>query len=123
MKNVQLKEGFSQVCVWPGTLLGNSTIEDFEFFMKNEFNVDIQYLEEIKTKPDMKNNMSVSSTGGRNDLFFAVKDSHISRFSVPRLEAGIRWIEDMLSKHNHISPIYPERVFDYCSCNKESLVK
>ena len=123
MENVELKEGFSQVCVWPGTVMGNSTIEDFEFFMKGEFNVVIQYLEEIETKPDMENNRPTPSTGGRNDLFFAVKDSHIERFSVPRLRAGIRWIEDVLSKHNYRSPIYPKRVFDYCSWNEESLAE
>ena len=123
MGNVKLKKGFTQVCVWPGTVMGDNTVEEFEIFMKDEFNVAVQYLEEIETKPDTLNGELVPDTGGRNDLFFAVKNEDIEGFSVSRLQAGIRWIEDVLAEVNYKCRIYPERVFDYCTWNEDALFK
>ena len=103
---------YSQVCVWPGTLVGND-VEGFVAFMKKEFGVRVEYLEEIVTQPntdDLGN--PVENTGGRNDLFFAVHQESIPKFAVKRLVYGIRWIEDVLSNH---SEIYPERIFEYRS--------
>jgi hypothetical protein len=109
MNNPERKENFSQVCVWPATLVGQDKISEFEKFMLDEFKVRIQYLEEIQTFPDK----GVEESGGRNDVFFAVHNDDIGHFSVPRLAAGIRWIEDVLSKDNYRNKIYPRRVFDY----------
>ena len=123
MENVKLKKGFSQVCVWPGTVLGESKPVDFEKWLKDEFGVEGQYLEEIETNPDVKDDRLVPETGGRNDLFFAVHDDSVMKFSVPRLSMGIRWIEDVLADCNYGSPIYPKRVFDYCTWNEDALAK
>ena len=112
-ENIQKKEHFNQVCIWPGTIVGNDKIEDFEQFMKNEHNVRIQYLEEIKTYPDKNNGQIVENTGDRNDVFFAIHDEDVGKFAVPRLSFGIRWIEDVLSKNNYKSEIYPKRVYEY----------
>jgi hypothetical protein len=109
-ENVERKEGYNQVCVWPGSNVGEDNIELFEKFMMDEFGVRVQYLEEIKTLPD---HYGDTETGNRNDLFFAVHDDDIERFAVPRLIAGIRWIEDVLAKCNYRYEIYPERVFEY----------
>jgi len=121
--NIQKNEGFSQVCVWPATLVGENKIKEFEDFMLNEFQTRVQYLEEIETYPDTINGIIVEETGGRNDVFFAVHDEDLGKFSVPRLSVGIRWIEDVLAKGNYRNIIYPERVFDYCTWNKENLEK
>jgi hypothetical protein len=120
--NVELKENYTQVCVWPGTILGESGEEDFVNFMKEEFNTRVQFLEEITTKPDTGSDGTPKpGTGGRIDLFFAVHKDDIGHFAIPRLHARISWIEDVLSRDNYTSRIYPERVFDYCSWNHENL--
>lgn len=108
-ENIDRKEYFSQVCVWPGTIVGEEHIEEFEKFMFNEFKSRIQYLEEIKTKPDIGD----PNTGGRNDVFFAVHDEDVGKFAVPRLIAGIRWIEDVLDNQTAKNRIYPSRVKQY----------
>ena len=45
-------ENFKQLCVWPGTIVGQENIEDFESFFKDEFGVRIKYAEEVLTNPD-----------------------------------------------------------------------
>jgi len=107
--NIERKENFKQVCVWPGTLVGEGNIENFEKFMLDNFGTRIQYLEEILTLP----NKGEEGTGGRNDAFFAVHEEDIGKFSIPRLSYGIRWVEDVLDKGNYKDKIYPKRVFDY----------
>jgi len=100
---------FSQVCVWPATIVGEDKISEFEEFMKSEFNARVKYLEEIKTLP------GDGGEGGRNDVFFSVHKDDIGHFSIPRLQYGIRWIEDVLAPGNYNDPIYPERVKEYIS--------
>jgi len=113
IENIKIEERFSQVCVWPSTIVGKEKIKDFEEFMMKEFKTRVQYLEEIKTFPDKVNGKSDPETGGRNDVFFAVHDEDVGKFAIPRLAVGIRWIEDVLSKVNYNQKIYPKRVFDY----------
>jgi len=105
---IQRNEGFKQVCVWPGCLVGAEKIDEFVSFMKESFNVRVQYLEEIVTLPG-------DGGEGRNDLFFAVNQEDICNFAVERLDAGIRWVEDVLAPCNYHDPIYPEYVFEYKS--------
>ena len=123
MENIKLNEGFSQVCVWPACIVKDAGdgIEGFVDFMLEKFDVRVQYLEEIKTGPDTKNGVPVPETGNRNDLFFAVHKEDIVKFAVPRLQAGIRWIEDVLAKGNYSTPLYPKRIFDYTCWNEENL--
>ena len=109
--NVELKKDFSQVCVWPGTIVGKQMVADFEKFFKDEMGVRVQYLEEIYTKPDSNFGIEVEGTGGRCDCFFAVHTDDIASFAVPRLGMGIRWLEDMYNNgHGHL---YPARVVEY----------
>lgn len=125
---MKLKDGFSQVCVWPSCIVviddktKKDRINDFERFMLAQFKARVQYLEEIKTKSDYdKDNNIIEGTGDRNDLFFAVHDEDIGRFAVPRLTVGIRWIEDVLSNDNYKCHIYPDRVFKYVTWNEEHI--
>ena len=74
MENVERRPEYSQVCVWPATIVGEAKVELFVEFMKKEFGVRVQYLEEIKTAPDMKDGYPVEGTGNRNDLLFAVQN-------------------------------------------------
>ena len=109
MKN---KSKFSQVCVWPGTVVGAEKVKDFEQFIKKEFGVRVKYIEEILTSPDVRNGFPVEGTGGRNDLFFKVHSDDIMKFAIPRLQVGIRWVEDVLDNEGGMS-LYPERVVNY----------
>jgi hypothetical protein len=121
---VKRKENFTQVCIWPGCIVGENEIEKFEKLMLEQFDIRIQYLEEIKTKPDKDSNGDiVEGTGNRNDLFFAVHDDDVGKFAIPRLQYGIRWIEDALEPENYSQHLYPERVSEYkCwdNSNKEN---
>lgn len=104
---------FTQVCVWPGTVVGDAKKQkEFVTFMKTNFGVRVKYLEEIVTGPDFRKGLPVKDTGGRNDLFFSVHSADISKFAVPRLQVGIRWIEDVLANETGKS-IYPEHVSKY----------
>jgi hypothetical protein len=113
-------KGFSQVCVWPGTVVGREEAKDFEEFFASEFGVRARYLEEIVTCADRDGDGSpVEGTGGRNDLFFAVHDDDVDKFAVPRLKLGIRWIEDVTAPVNGGCALYPERVKEYRTWNTE----
>jgi len=119
--NVELKEGFKQVCVLEGILMGKSTPKEFEDLIFEKFETRIQFLEEVETNPDIEDGLPVPDTGGRHDIFFAVHSEDVMKFSVIRLSFRIRWIEDVLAKGNYHSPIYPARIFDYCTWNEENI--
>ena len=101
-----MKGKFNQLCVWPGTVVGDSkkVQEDFVKFFKDELGVTVKYETEVKTLPDE------TGEGGRNDLFFYIADNDISKFAVPRLQMGIRWWEDVLS--NGGGELYPTEVLE-----------
>lgn len=96
-----MKNEFTQLCVWPGTVVGPDEVNDFESFFKDEFNVRVKYHTEVKTLPDNGD----PDTGGRNDLFFYIHNDDISKFAVKRLQMGIRWWEDVI-KYNDNSHLY-----------------
>ena len=104
-----MKKEFNQLCVWPGTVVGDSkkVQEDFVKFFKDELGVTVKYETEVKTLPDTP---ECAETGGRNDIFFYIADDDISKFAIPRLNMGIRWYEDVLS--NGGGDIYPTEVLE-----------
>ena len=80
-----MKGKFNQLCVWPGTVVGDSkkVQEDFVKFFKDELGVTVKYETEVKTLPD-PGDLGMK-TGGRNDLFFYIADNDIGKFAIPRL--------------------------------------
>ncbi len=127
--NIELKEDFKQVCVWPnckvseGLKLSQKERDEFEELILEKMGVRTQLLEQIVTLPDMKDGRAVLDTGGRCDTIFAVHSEDVGKFAIPRLRMQIRWIEDVLAKCNYNSRIYPDRLFEYCSWNEEYLAK
>ena len=107
---------FSQLCVWPGVTLetennGKLSFQEFEEWVAENFNgTRIKMVEEVKTLPDMENGEPVEDTGGRNDLFFYVHEDDVMKFAVIRLQAGIRWWEDVLGNGN--GKLYNQDVLD-----------
>ena len=114
MKNVKLKDNFIQVCVWPATTVGKSDVEAFEKWALEELDTRIQYLEEIKTYPTVsKSGDIVAESGSRSDVLFAVHNKDIPKFSIKRLEFGMRWLEDIMD--NAGFQLYPSRIEKYRS--------
>jgi hypothetical protein len=95
-------ENYTQLCVWPGTLVGPEAAEEFESFMLDTFNARVKYHTEVRTRPDIdQEGNEVPETGDRNDLFFYVHDDDIPHFAVPRLQVGIRWWEDVVGYNDN----------------------
>lgn len=116
-RNVKLKQGFKQVCVLTDVKAHSMNLKDIEQRMKNLFGIDVQVLEVIVTGPDIRSARPVPGTGGRRDVFFAIKHKDCEKFATLRLQFSkpIMWVEDVLAKGNYTSPIYPERVKAYQS--------
>ena len=119
--NVARPEGFHQVCVWPATVVGGGEkeLDSFTKWLKSEFGMRGFYLEDIITGANLDSEgCPVPGTGGRSDLFFAVHDEDIGKFTVKRLLYGIRWLGDALAPDRY-KHIYPERVFGYLTNDKK----
>ena len=93
---------YNQLCVWPGTQLGDHSSEEFESFILTELGARVRFIEEVITLPGN------GGEGGRNDLFFYVHDDDIGKFAVPRLSYGIKWWEDVVGNNQH--RIYPKEI-------------
>lgn len=115
--NITRPDDFLQVVVWPGTLLAESDVGEFESWIKEELGAEVVFLECVTTLPDRNSYGSkVPGTGGRIDLLFAVRQRDITKFAVKRLAYGMSWIEDVLAKN---SGLYESRVQKYHSWVKE----
>ncbi len=97
---------YNQVCIWHGTVVGESEIQNFENWLMEEFGVRGIYCEEVITLPTP----GEEGTGGRNDLFFRVHNEDVGKFAIPRLAFGIRWWEDVLGNGNAF--LYPEEILE-----------
>ena len=103
----KMKNPFTQLCVWPGTLVDEDEIPDFINFFKEEFDVRVKYKCQVETLPDMENGIPVEGTGGRSDVFFYVHSDDIMKFVMPRMQLGVKWWEDMI-KYNDYTHLYTE---------------
>lgn len=101
---------WSQVCVWPGTTMDDTPVEDFVQFFKENFGVRVQFCEEVETLPDRENGIEVPETGGRHDVFFRIHEDDMGSFAIMRLNVGIRWWEDVVGNGSH--KIYPKEVLE-----------
>lgn len=104
-------ENFTQLCLWPATVVGSEPekIKEFEQYMLDNFKARVKYHTEIKTNPDIcEIHGEIPNTGGRNDLFFYVHSEDIGHFALPRLQMGIRWWEDVIKYNNNSSHLYPK---------------
>lgn len=105
-------EKFNQLCVWQGTELGESTLQDLIDFFKDEMGTRIKFEQEVLTNPDLDDEGEIiRDTGGRNDLLFYVHDEDVAKFAIPRLQMGIRWWEDVVS-YNDNSHLYSKEILE-----------
>ena len=106
-------KNFTQLCVWPGTVVGSENVKKFEKMFKDDLGVRVKYAEEFETLPDLdKDDNPVNGTGGRNELLFYVHSDDVDRFAVPRLQMGIRWWEDAIAPCNGGGRIYPVEILE-----------
>jgi len=105
--NIETENKFNQLCVWQGTVLGDSSIEDFINFFKEKLNARVKFCEEVKTNGSIERN----EEGGRNDILFYIHDDNIPNFALNRFEYGIRWWEDVVS-YNDNSYLYSQEILD-----------
>lgn len=103
---------FRQLCVLQGVQVGADHIDEFVEIMKDKFGVRVKYEAEVLTNPDLDGNGNpVPDTGGRTDLMFYVHAEDTMKFAVPRLQAGIRWWEDVV-KYNNNSYLYSKEFLE-----------
>lgn len=93
MNTTDTQNEYQQVVVWPSTLLGDASPEDFAKWIETEFNGT-----RIKDAIEYK----VNNT--RTDLVFRVSAKDIPKFAVARLSYGMRWLEDVMNNDNCYRP-------------------
>jgi len=98
---------YGQLVVWTGTTLGNSDTKDFEEFFKAE-GFRIQFAKQFMTLPDPGEDPSES--GGRSDILFYIHNEDVAKFSIWRLQHGMRWWEDYLD--NGADEIVPVEILN-----------
>ena len=102
-----------QLCMWPGTVVRDFGIKNFEQAMLDQFDVRVKYDQEVLTLPDLNENGTADlETGDRNDLFFWIHNDDISKFALARLSVGIRWWEDVIFYNHNSDHMYTKEFKD-----------
>jgi hypothetical protein len=104
-------DNYTQVCVIQGMLLDGLDAEGFKQYVADNFDgVRVNFLEEVKTNPDVDSeDEAIPETGGRNDIFFNVHTEDIARFAVKRL-GWCKWWEDV--HYNGQTHLYPQEILN-----------
>jgi len=87
-----MSNAFTQVVVWPHTLFGDNTEQDLQDFATENFDVRIKLIGEHRINSD------------RTDLLFYIHSEDIPKFAVPRLNWGMRWLEDVMANDGSYRP-------------------
>jgi hypothetical protein len=106
------KPPYTQLCVWPGTVLKEEEIPALGKYFLDEMNTRVKYHTTILTNPDLDKGVPVPETGGRSDLFFYVHSDDIPHFALSRLRMGIRWWEDVISYNKGNTHLYPKEFIE-----------
>ena len=94
-----------QLVVWENCIVGPENKDRFEEHFANE-GFGVTYECEYKTLPTP----GEPDTGGRNDVIFTIQNKDIPKFSLWRLQHGMRWWEDYLDSGG--KKITPKEVLD-----------
>lgn len=83
--------------VWIGTILGESSIEDFENFFLENYNYHIKYRDEFKIENGFYKNL--------NCIIFSVSLEELSKFCIFRLRTNdIKWLDDFYDNERENIP-------------------
>ena len=102
-----MENQFTQLCVWPGCVMGDNTPEDFEKYLLEKMDVRVKFAEEVTTNGSVERH----EEGGRKDLLFFIHADDIGKFAGRRLMMGIRWWEDVVS-YNDGAYLYSEEILN-----------
>lgn len=85
---------YQQVCVWQGVVVEVNQRSEFVEWMSETFQLKhpVYFIKTLVTSPTP----GEPETGGREDVLFYIHNDDIASFAVPRLQYGIRWIEDVI---------------------------
>lgn len=86
---------FEQVCVWPFTLCPPDEAKALEQFFIDKLGVRVRYIGENKVSDK------------QTDTLFYIASEDIPKFAVSRLNAGIRWLEDVKRNEGERGGFYP----------------
>lgn len=113
LRAVQDRGKFLQLCVWPGALVAGK-VKEFEHVLLKQFGTRVKFEAEIEAIPDVRGGKAVHKTGGRIDAFFYVHSDDIGKFAHARLQAGIRWWEDVVDNEVRIGEgsVYSKEILD-----------
>ena len=107
------KPPYTQLCVWPSTLVDETQIQKFEDLFMNEMNTRVKFHKVILTNPDLDQwGRAIPETGGRSDVFFYVHEDDLKHFATSRLRMGIRWWEDVISYNKGNEHLYPKEFIE-----------
>lgn len=78
---------YEQKVIWIGTVLGDSSIEDFEKFFLETLGYHVKYVEEFKMVEGFYKNL--------NCIVFSICSNEIPKFAMFRLTTSdMKWLED-----------------------------
>lgn len=97
-----MDEKYMQRVVWLGTILGDSTTEEFEEWFLNELGYHVKYDYEFK--------MDGGHFDGLNCLVFGICGKEIPKFALFRITTGdMKWLEDFCENEKEN---IPQEVFE-----------
>lgn len=88
---------YSQVVVWPHTLL-DGDIAGFTKFIHETFN-------QTRIADVVEHKISEE----RTDVLFCIHSEDIPKFAVPRLAWGMRWLEDVMNNDDTYRPPFTHK--------------
>ena len=105
-------ETYRRVYAWKNCIIDESI---FPKVMLKHFGIRAKFLDYAITNPTVDHlGKIVEGSGGRKDVLFVVHTNDIARFEIPRRDALIHTLDEMLSTEFRFL-IYPEEIYKYSS--------
>lgn len=87
---------YVQEVVWVGTVLGDSSVEDFEDFFLDKLGFHVKYVEEFGMTGELN---------GIHCIIFKIASEDLSRFTLFRIKTNdMKWIEDFWDNETNNIP-------------------
>jgi hypothetical protein len=88
-------DAYTVLCIWPGTIIGDSSTDEIVEWFRENFRTRIISVEEIQS-------LSILDDGSyRNDMIFRMHVDDVPDFVIPRLRTDIKWWGDWVEGLGH----------------------